>query len=138
VERRAQISVEFLIVVGLVLMILSPLWFTISRSVQEEQTDLRVAQAKTALSRMVDAADLVYVQGAPASATLVVYIPSGVLNYTFGANETYYTVSVGASTTDVLEPTKTPMTGSLPLSEGTQKVMITAEANGVVNVTGVA
>jgi uncharacterized protein (UPF0333 family) len=138
VKRRPQISVEFLVVVGMVLLMLSPLWFSLYRSIQEEQADLRVSQAKTALSRIVRSADLVYVQGAPASATIIVYLPAGVLNYTFAANETHYDVSLGKYVTDVVEVTKTPLTGALPISEGTHKILIRAEASGIVNITGVS
>jgi hypothetical protein len=135
---RAQLSVEFLVVAGLVLLILTPLWVSLLRAIQAEQADLRISQAHTALERIVQGADLVYVQGSPASVTVTVYVPPGVLNYSLSNNETMYRLSMGTAFTDVVEPTKTPFAGSLPITEGTYKLLVSAEDTGVVNITSVS
>ncbi len=135
-RRVSQVSIEFLIVSALVLLILAPLWMSMLRAIQAQQDDLRVSQARTALQRIVQSADLVYVQGAPASVVVTVYVPSGVSNYSLLSNETVYILALGSAHTDVVEPTKTPLSGSLPTTEGTYKLIVKAEATGIVNVTG--
>lgn len=134
-KSRAQVSVEFLLVVGMMLLVLTPLWFSMFTSVRQEQEELRISQAKTALSRIVRAADLVYVQGAPASTTIVIYIPAGINSSSLADNETYYRLLFKDIYVDVVEPTRTKLTGQLPTAEGLKTVTIRAEVNGYVNIS---
>ncbi|MFH0961882.1 MAG: hypothetical protein V1820_04325 [archaeon] len=137
-SRSAQISVEFLIVVGLVLLMLSPLWFSLYRSVADEQETLKISSAKIALSRIARASELVYIQGYPAETTVVVSFPSGIVNYSLGNNETVLRISFKGTFLDVVEPSKTNVTGSLPTAAGLHRVRIRAEEGGYVNISSVS
>lgn len=135
--KKAQISVEFLVVIGLVLMMLAPLWFSLYRGIADEQESLRISSAKTALSRIARAAELVYIQGEPAETTISVSFPSGIANTSIGNNETLIRLSYKSTFIDVVEPTKTNIMGVLPNSSGIHKIRIRAMEGGYVNISSV-
>lgn len=134
-KMTGQVSVEFLIVVGMVLMILTPLWFSLYKSVSDEQETVRISSGKTALSRIARAAELVYIQGAPAETTITVSLPSGITNFSLGNNETVLRITYKGTYIDLVEPLKTNITGTLPLTGGLYRLKIKAMDGGYVNVS---
>lgn len=131
---RAQSAIEFLIIVSMLLLILGPLWVEVSTILRQQQDDLRVAYAKTAVSEIQRAADIVSIQGPPASIMVRVYIPTVVTGSTVAGKEIELTLKMANSTTDVVAQTRGPVAGSLPTIEGFYRITVKAE-NGYVNIT---
>ncbi len=131
---RSQASLEFFIIVSLVLLMLYPLWITLFSSVTGQQEELRVSYARTAVERVRQAADLVYVQGEPAQVSVRVYIPEGVENYTLSGEVIELNVRNRAGITDIVAFSNGNMTGELPTTAGYHTLRIKA-VGGLVNVT---
>ncbi len=78
-ERRAfpkgQAAIEYLIVVSVALLLLSPLIITSQRSVSDLNREVTNLKALNALYKIKEAADVVYSQGPPSKMTIYVSLP---------------------------------------------------------------
>ncbi len=131
---KGQSAVEFLVIVSMLLLILGPLWIEVSQVLQQQQSELRVTYAKTALGEIQRAADIVAIQGPPSSITLRLYVPTDIVNSSISGKEVQFTIALGDARTDVVALTKTNVVGDLPTEEGFYRITVKAE-NGYVNVT---
>lgn len=131
--RQGQAAIEYLALIGFLLLISAPLVIEAQRStvgLQESTDQLRVVSM---LDMVEDASMLVYAQGEPARITFDVTVPQGV-NETV-IEETYAVVTyVGTSgPTDYVRTFPFNVSGDLPDQAG-QHVLV-AEAEGRTNVT---
>jgi uncharacterized protein (UPF0333 family) len=74
---RAQSAFEYLVIIGLVITFLIPVWAYVLGTQQQTTNELSLAYANNAVQKIVDTANLVYSQGPPAKVTLRVYVPNG-------------------------------------------------------------
>lgn len=128
---KAQTAMEYMIIVGIVLAFMLPLWIYVTTSQQRITTELSITYGKNAIDQIVSAADLVYSQGPPAKVTISVYIPSGIDNITITGNVIIMKVRVDSRLSDLVAVSNTQLNGTLPVSEGTYDIDIEAVDNFV-------
>ena len=75
--KKSQSAIEYLVVVSVALALLSPLIVMAQQSIYDLQTSMNLIEANNALTKIKNAADMVYAQGYPSKLTFVVVIPSG-------------------------------------------------------------
>lgn len=135
-SRRAQAGIDYFVVIAMLLVLLSPFWIYLYDNLNRSQDDLNIAYAKTAASRIKEAADLVYAQGSPAQATVQVYLPKSIDSTNVTSNTLEMKIRVaGGTTSDVVSTTRAAqLQGSLPATEGYHSIIVKA-MDGYVNIT---
>lgn len=135
--RRAQAGIDYFVVIVMLLVLLSPFWTYLYDNLHRSEDDLNVAYAKTATSRIKEAADLVYAQGSPAQATVQIYVPKSVNSTNVTSDSVMMRIRVGRGgmTSDVVSTTRSAqLQGNLPTSEGYHSITVRA-MDGYVNIT---
>jgi uncharacterized protein (UPF0333 family) len=128
---KAQIAVEYIIIVSLVIAFLIPVWGYIGGVKRQANTQLMFSYAQNAVDRIVDTAELVYSQGPPAKLRIKVYIPQGVENINVTGYMARMGISLEGQYSDVMAASSAPMNGTLPTIEGSYWVSIEAADNHV-------
>jgi uncharacterized protein (UPF0333 family) len=131
---RGQASFEYLMLFVIALSILSVLVLYSQQITERNREDIRIANAITAVNKIVEAADIVYTQGEPSQITLSVYIPELVESIEFKNNMIIMKVSVSSATSDIFASSKASLQGNISASSGTKKIKVLAEGNHV-NIT---
>ena len=130
--RKAQVSSEYLIIVGFVVGITIPLmlvYFTFTNDINDQIVATQVDQIARSI---VDAADTVYYLGEPSQTSLRVYLPVNIDDAFLNNKALIYKVKSKAGVSDIAYVSAANLTGSLPVSAGVHVVTVKAEENGVV------
>lgn len=130
---KAQSAVEYLILIGMVLLIITPLAAYIW---QQNEIGTRLRQGQIAVNSIAATADNIYAQGSGAKTTVGIVFPSG---YRYSesnlANKTIQIrVVTPAGYNDLVATTKANVTGSLPTTSG-YKLLKFELTGGYVNIT---
>lgn len=126
-KKEAQISVEYLVIIGFVTVITIPLiiiYYTFTQQSNEEITSSQISQIS---KKIVDAAESVYYIGEPSQTALRVNIPDNVLSADLSSGkEVVFRVRSGAGEADIVQTTSVNISGSLPTKKGTYVVTLKA------------
>ena len=124
---KAQVALEYMIIVAIVVAFVIPVWAYLSTVQTQTGMELSISYAKNAVKKIADAADLVYSQGPPARINILVYIPASV-EY---ASITNGTIKLGIRTTagvsDIFAVSRAELNGTLPTSEGSYWITVEAQ-----------
>jgi uncharacterized protein (UPF0333 family) len=132
--KKGQITTEYVIIVGFMLVILLVLWAQTTFTISSTTADLRVAYAKHAVTKIAEAADAVYVQGPPAKFSIYVTIPDNVENSSVSGHEVSISVYTYGGTTDVYQETLGTMRGCINHGvPGTHRISVEAVEVGSTN-----
>jgi len=123
-RNQGQIAIEYLILIGFILVALIPLGYYASVRTTNE---LRGNQARDAVVIIADAADKVSLYGEGSNTNVWVTIPSGISESSIENNQVLVRISIFGSTTDILSPTIANLTGSIPTEQGRHKVKLTVQ-----------
>lgn len=123
---KFQVAFEFMIIVGIVMAFLIPVWIYSSNVQQQTNTQLAVSYAKNTVQRIADASSLVYSQGEPAKVEIMVYMPKGVEEVNITNNTIMLSIWTGPTISNVFAESLADMTGTLPTTEGRYFVKIEA------------
>ncbi|MFH1978459.1 MAG: hypothetical protein ABIJ92_03980 [Candidatus Aenigmatarchaeota archaeon] len=124
-KRKAQAAFEYMMIVGIVLLFIVPVWSYMNTVHKDTTNELYFSYARNAVTKIVDTAELVYSQGPPASVQVVVYIPK----YVEEINITGTTINIRLNIGDVNDVNGfgiAPLNGSLPTTEGSYVIKIEA------------
>lgn len=126
-KKEAQISVEYMVIIGFVTVITIPLiiiYYTFTQQSGEEITSSQISQIA---KKVVDAAESVYYVGEPSQTTLRVNVPDGVVSANLSSGkEVVFRVRSGTGEADIVQTTSVNISGSLPINKGTYLVTIKA------------
>ncbi|MFH1249236.1 MAG: hypothetical protein V1660_03720 [archaeon] len=129
---KAQISFEYLLMVGLIILLLGPVfYYSFSTSVQT----IKMNEADNLVKSVANTADTLYSLGIGSQDTIQVKVPGGVRNITISGKEIVLTLSIFNGNSQISQETKGNITGSIPIKEGTYHVTIKNE-NNTIQVTG--
>ena len=130
--RRGQVAIEYMMIVGLVLLVLIPVAYY---SLKEIQTSTIQNSAEDAVRTLAIAADEVYALG-PGSRKLVeVNVPEGVVQVEIGCPGTcqeieerkiMLTISIYGNEADIFARAKSQVQGSISISSGRKSVEVVA------------
>ncbi len=127
-SSRAQVAMEYLIIIGFVAIITLPLviiFQTHSRETTEEITSTQVYQIS---KRIADGAETVYYLGEPSKITLKVYFPENINSVSVGNNEIVFVLKKGAKEDEIVVYTPINATGNISTHQGVH--YITIESRG--------
>ncbi|MEM4255374.1 MAG: hypothetical protein QXR53_03525 [Candidatus Norongarragalinales archaeon] len=124
-QKRGQVSVEYMAMVGLSLAAFFVIWLYVNSSNAAVQQDLKVGFGKQVVTRLADAANLVFVQGTPAKMFVEVNNPDGVLSASPSSNATCSSreimlvlTALDGKTTQVFAPVSGNVSGDLSFLVG--------------------
>jgi len=131
-RKRGQAGTEYLIVVGFVTFaVLSIIAIAFSFSNQTEDR-IKLNQAESFATQLIDAAETVFYAGEPSMAPATLYLPSGVTNITLNDQGIIMKINVYGGAENVRAYTSNvPLNGTLPLTEGSKKIMLQARSSYV-------
>ena len=126
---QGQSSLEYVIIVGLLFVILTPLVYY---AVNTSSERIKVSQAEDAVNTIATAANEVYALSPGSKKYVWVAIPGGVQLAQVSNSEVSLTISWGVGTSDIVAITKSPVLGSLPSDKGTYRISVELLPSGVV------
>ena len=130
---EAQVAFEFLVITGIVLAFLTPIWIYASSLQTRSSDQLDISLAQNAASKLTNTADLVASQGMPAQAMLDVYMPAQVANVSIIASTIDIKVNTFTGVVDAVSSSNSQLNGSLPAAQGSYQVLVQAK-NGYVQI----
>ena len=134
--KRGQVTTEYVIIVGFMLIILLVLWAQTTFTISSTTADLRVAYAKHAVTKIAEAADAVYVQGPPAKFSIYITMPDNAANASVKEHEVSISVYTYGGVTDVYAETLGNISSSSCLRynvPGTHRISVEAVEYGSTN-----
>lgn len=134
IKMRGQAALEYLVMLGLLLVVLMPVWVYVNSASTQEKLESRVSSAKYAAQRIAEAADAVYVQGPPAKLSIYVNIPDGTKDVFFSEREITFRIASAGGYSDAFAQTLGPMQGNVTTAAGQQKIVVQA-TDYYVNIT---
>jgi len=119
--RRGQAGIEYVILVGLMLIFLIPI---IHYALNEATLNVKINQIDTTVRRIAKASDAVFSLGRGAREVVTVTLPHGISTSKVNGHEIGFEVSLFGKITDVYFPTKPQVIGSLPTDPGTYRIVV--------------
>ncbi len=132
--RLGQVSLEYIAVVGIGLLIATPLIIEAQESSQEMQRSFDNGLARNALNNIEEAASLVNAQGPPARVTFEVRLPTGIVSTNVTGSRLHIRRDVGPAENDFYNPLDFNVTGDIPETAGVHTMVAKAEDDHV-NIT---
>lgn len=123
-SSKAQVAMEYLIIIGFVAIITLPLviiFQTHSRETTEEITSTQVYQIS---KRIADGAETVYYLGEPSKITIKTYFPENINSISLGSNEIVFVLKKGAKEDEIVVYTPINVTGNLSTHQGVHYINI--------------
>jgi hypothetical protein len=127
--KQGQASIEYLMVVGIVLIIVFVLFYFVFFKSSE---NIKLVQAEDFVTSLVQGADEVYSLAPGTKKTIWVNLPGGVQSAIIYPNEISLTISVSGGTSDIVAISRAPLVGTLPSGKGTHRISVEHLPNGVV------
>ncbi len=126
---KAQASMEYVMVMGIILVVLIPLMYY---SLNTSSENIKSRQAEDAINSLSNAVDDVYALNPGTKKYVWISIPGGVQNTAVNSSEISLTLSIGGSKSDIFSTTKAKVTGQIPTQQGTYKIPVEHLESGVV------
>jgi len=123
---RAQVAVEYLIIIGVALMILLPLSLYLNQTLMGYRDDTKTSKAWNTVKKLGQNADWVHSQGPPAKVTVEIYVPEDVVEVSLDNKMILYRVITSAGTSDVFYNTVPALNGTLPTNSQYYYISVTA------------
>ena len=130
--KKAQISMEYLIMVSFVVFIVLSL-LGLALFYSSEITDtIKSSQVERFANELTDSAESVYYSGEPSKLTITGFVPAGVNSIEIKEKEIIFNISTSSGVNLRSFSSNVPLTGALSPTEGMKKIKITAESDKVV------
>lgn len=127
--KKAQISTEYLIVMGFVtfvLIVILGIALSYSGAVQDS---IKSTQQKEFAERIISSAEEVFYAGTPSKATINVYLPKNVKQIDIIEDNIVLTTETSTGTEKTAYKSNVPLTGNLQINHGLNRVEIIATTN---------
>ena len=131
---KAQVSMEYLLVVGLGFLLIIPIILIAYTQSSRFSNDVTTAQIQKVGTELVDAINSVYYAGPPTKKTMKLYFPDGINNITIQGDKLIFSVRGRGGTYEYVAFAATNMTGSIEPFDGIHNLVVEASGS-VVNVT---
>lgn len=136
--RKAQISVEYMLIMGFVAIMTIPL-IVIYYTYTTGSTDEIITSQVTQLAhKIVDSAESVYFLGEPSQTTIKVYIPKQITGASIDNKEVLFNVSTQSGNAEIVQVSSIILNGSLPIKQGAYFITVKAlntSVNRYVNIS---
>jgi len=132
---KGQAAIEYMIIIGIAMAILVPLFVILNSYTYDTKSDLKTRALEDSLDSIAESSSMVYFQGYPAKMSVNLYVPEGVIMTNVSENFLMVRVRHGSGYTDIVSTTDAIVNGSLPTKAGIYKITIKAVEDGWVNVS---
>jgi|GEM_PF-6230854 len=125
-KLQAQASIEYMVLIGFSLIVVSILWVTSGSNIENTQWDLQLSYAENSLDRIAQTVDSVYVQGQPAQTYINVDFPDNTNAVYLGGNSITLELRWKGILRNVTFYTAANMTGNINSAPGRHRLLVTA------------
>ena len=129
--KRGQASLEYVILVGLILLISISFFYYASLKTSET---INYSQAEDTINTLAKAADEVYAIGPGTKKFVWVNIPGGTVSSSIANSEISLVISLYGNTSDYVAITRAPIVGSISIDKGTHYIPIEHLESGIVQI----
>ena len=133
-KRIGQAALEYLIVVGMALLLLAPIIGVGQTAIDGLKKDSNMLIARQTMNKITEASELVFAQGPPASVTITAQIPSNINEIIFMNKIIIMKLNQYERESDIISMVNFNVTDFIPNNSGTYKLNIRAIDDGV-NIT---
>jgi hypothetical protein len=126
-----QSSIEYLIIVGFALAVLSVLVVVYYEYQASSKQEITSSQIDRLGKKIVDSAEEVYFMGSPTRSTIKAYLPSGVDAITVYPRSLVFQVRSRNGISDLEYPSSVNITGSISATQGIKYIRIIAQPGRV-------
>lgn len=130
-DKRGQSSIEYVVIVGLILVALAPLFVY---SINKANSEIKINQADDAIGTIANAADIVYSLGPGTKKFVQITLPGGVVSSLVNDTLIQIQLHVYGSTSDFHASTIAQVSGNLPTAKGMHTIAIEALDDGTVRI----
>ncbi|MEA3342632.1 MAG: hypothetical protein U9Q92_00560 [archaeon] len=133
-KKNGQASTEYLIVIGISLLLLTPIILIGNNALVDLKHTSDSVVAQDAVDQIKEMSQIVYAQGSPAKMTRKVKFPGNIISTTVSDQTIVIRLSYKSLSTDRHATMDFNVSGSLPTTSGTHKICVEAIDYGV-NIT---
>ena len=130
-QRRGQVSMEYMLVVGFMFLLLTPLLILYATTRQDTTDSLSEGQVIRAGNTIRDVAERVYFAGDPSQETVTITLPETLTDARIDNRSMIFTLVGARGNYDVAITGLAPLNGTLPATAGRHVVVLRA-VNGTV------
>ncbi|MBW2992662.1 hypothetical protein KY345_05590 [Candidatus Woesearchaeota archaeon] len=130
-EMRAQVSMEYMILVGFLVVITIPLILVYNTQYRGTSQQIISNQADQIGQRIVDTAESIYYLGEPSKTTIKIYMPKQINETLIMNNSIVFYVLYKGGTSEVVKVSDVPIQGTLISSAGMHYITIESVGNYV-------
>jgi uncharacterized protein (UPF0333 family) len=134
-KKRAQISMEFLIIMSFAIAITIPLLLTYYEYSRNANIRIKTEQVDKIAREMVNNAESVYYTGAPSKTTMKVYLPEGVESVEINQRSIVFKVKFYGNISEISYSSNVNLSGTMSNHQGIHNIAIEAK-DGYVEITG--
>ncbi len=127
--KKAQVSMEYLIIVGFVAAITIPLILIFTTHSTEIEEHIISNQANYIASKIVDSAESVYYLGESSKVTFRVQIPRKINAVSIGNNEVVFYVKKHNGIDEVVKYSNVPINGSISSEAGIHDIVVESQGD---------
>ncbi len=128
---KAQIAMEYLLILGITLIMLLPIFVIVYTYTTISDDQISQRQALQIARKIVDTAETVYYFGEPTKTTLELEFPSNIKTAVVLPHTVLFVMETPVGDTDIFSDSQINLTGELPQGSGTYKLRIQALSNRV-------
>jgi uncharacterized protein (UPF0333 family) len=128
-SMKAQSSVEYMMVLAILIIIVLPLLYY---AMNQLTNSIKINNADETVNVLANAADSVYALGEGSRKYVWINMPSGIENAYMNNNLINIDLNVFGGISNIYAKTKANLTGVLPISKGTYRVVIEMLESGNV------
>ena len=131
-KKDAQISVEYLVIIGFVTVITIPLIIIYYTFTQQSNDEITSSQISQIAKKIVDAAESVYYMGEPSQTALRINMPGNVISANLSSGkEIVFKIRSGTGEADIVQTALINISGELPTNKGTYIITVKAMSDYV-------
>ena len=130
-KQKAQVAIEYMLIFSIQLIIVGLLWSFVIEESDRTIFEIKAAYAKNAISKIVDTADIVAIQGPPAQTYINPYFPENVQRIYIQGNEVIFEITYKDIINNLSSTSIVNLTGSLSSTPGSKRILIRAVNNYV-------
>jgi uncharacterized protein (UPF0333 family) len=130
-RRKAQVSMEYLVIVGFVAVIVIPMMLIFYTYADRTEDEIISNQVQKISLKVSDAAEAMYYLGEPSRTRIRTYFPKNIDSITIGNNEIVFILHTKEGLDHIVIYTPIPVQGSLDTHSGYHNINIRSRGSYV-------
>jgi len=129
--KKSQSGVEYLIIIGFVTLAITTVLILAYFYVGISKDKINENQIEALANKIISSSESVFFAGQPSQTTITVFIPSNINSIEIQNTELIITATTSTGTSKRAFPSKVPLQGTIPITEGSKTLLIKALENNV-------